>query len=78
MIFSNEQLAKIVTETLPKDAEPGEKVLVADVNNEGVKVIAAFKFKQVGFKPAWELQAVAEHDWSGDNKVGGKVVMRWK
>lgn len=72
-IFSKEALDKIVTETLPADAQPGEKILVAGVDRDGVKVAAVFKLKE-----HWELKAAFEHDWTGDDKLGAQVIGRWK
>jgi hypothetical protein len=71
-VFSDEQLKKIIADTLPADAKPGEKVVVAAVNSEGVKVVASFKLKE-----HWELQAAAEHTWAGNDAVGAKVLLRW-
>lgn len=71
-MFSQEALSKIVAETMPTDAKPGEKVVIGTVNQDGVQVVASFKLKE-----KWELQAVAQHKWSGENNVGAKVLLRW-
>lgn len=71
-LFSRDQLQKLITETLPADAQPGEKVIVGTVDSTGAKVVAAFKLKE-----HWELQAAAEHDWHGDTKAGAKVLLRF-
>jgi hypothetical protein len=72
MIFSQEQLAKIVAESLPSDARPGEKVVIGTVDQHGAQVVASFKLKD-----HWELQAAARHEWSGENEVGARVLLRW-
>lgn len=73
-VFSPEQLNQIVQDTLPTDVTPGEKVLVGAVDQHGVKVVAAFTWKG---DLNWELQAAVQHDWDGDTKAGGKVILRW-
>jgi hypothetical protein len=76
-IFSPEALAKVVSETLPTDAQPGEKVVVGTLDQHGAQVVASFKNKANSGGVNWELQAAARHDWSGDNSVGAKVLLRW-
>lgn len=71
--FSHDQLQRIVDETLPADAKLGEKVVVGTIDQNGVQVMASFKLKQ-----HWELQAVARHEWSGNDVVGAKVLLRWE
>jgi len=71
-IFAPEHLDKLVAETLPKDAAPGSKVVVGTVDQQGAQVVAAFKFND-----KWELQTAARHEWSGDNSVGAKVLLKW-
>ena len=71
-LFSQDQLQKLITDTMPADAKPGEKIVVATVDSSGTKVVASFKLNQ-----HWDLQAAAEHDWAGDDKAGAKVLLRW-
>lgn len=71
-VFSNEQLDRIIKDTLPADGKAGEKVVVGAVDQNGVQVVASFKNIN-----GWELQAAAKHDWNGDNVVGAKVLLRW-
>jgi hypothetical protein len=73
VIFSPEQLTKIVNETLPKD-QTASHVVVGSIDQNGVQVVASFK-KDATSK--WELQAAARHDWSGSNEVGAKVILQW-
>jgi hypothetical protein len=72
IFFSDEQLQKAVAAVVPTDAKYGEHILVAAVNSDGVKVVATFKLRE-----GWDFLAAAEHDWTGDNKVGAKLIMRW-
>lgn len=76
MVFSQSQLDKIVAETLPADAQPGEKVIVGTVDKTGAQVVAAFKMRRDDF--TWELQGIARHDWDGNNSGQGKVILRWQ
>lgn len=72
-IFSPEQLDKIVNETLPQDEDKSHAV-VFGIDQDGAKVVASFKRSPDSI---WTLQAAAQHEWSGDNKVGGKLVLAW-
>ena len=72
-IFSPEALQKIVLDTLPTDGQPNEKVVVGTVDHLGAQVVASFKFRE----DRWELQAAARHDWTGEDSVGAKVLLRW-
>lgn len=71
-IFSEEQLARLVAETLPPDAKPGEKIVVATVDQQGAKIVAAFKLQD-----HWELQGAARADWTGDVSAGVKIIGRF-
>lgn len=79
-IFSSEQLARVVREALPTDADTGTKVLVGTVDQDGAQVVVAFKNIAAGDtrRPTWEVQAAARHTWAGDNQVGAKAIMQWK
>lgn len=72
MIFSDEQLQRVIAEALPADAKPGEKVVIGTVDQHGAQVVASFKMKD-----GWEMQAAARHEWGGENVVGAKVLLRW-
>lgn len=76
-IFSPAALTKVIAESLPADAKPGEKVVVGTIDQNGVQVVASFKNNVQGQGLNWELQAAARHDWTGDNTVGAKVLLRW-
>lgn len=74
-LFSPDQLQKLVAETLPSDAQPGEKVIVATVDATGAKVIASFN-KQVGAAD-WSFQWATQYTWKGDVQTGAKIIVRW-
>jgi hypothetical protein len=71
-MFSRAVLEKLVAESLPADAKPGEKVVIGTIDQDGAQVVASFKLKE-----RWELQAAARHDWTGDTAVTAKVLLRW-
>jgi phosphorylcholine metabolism protein LicD len=70
--FSENQLDRLVADILPIDAKPNEKIVVGLITDEGAQIIASFKFKN-----NWEIQAAAKHDWTGNNSVGAKILLRW-
>lgn len=76
-VFSSEQLDRIIAESLPKDAQPGEKIIVGSVDVTGAQVVAAFKYKAPNSSLDWTIMAAAQHTWDGDNKFGTKVLLRW-
>ena len=73
-LFSPERLQQVVTETLPQDDDPRMHLVVGTVDQHGVQILASFKRRP---DTIWELQAVARHDWTGENSVGGRVILRW-
>lgn len=74
-IFSAAQLTKLVNDTMPKDAQPGDHITVLTVDQAGAQIAASFKLK--ADKVTWDLQAAARHDWTGENSVGAKILLRW-
>jgi hypothetical protein len=75
-IFSPEALDKIVRETLPDQMDGSTHAVVVTTDQEGATAVASFKRTEAtGFN--WELQAAAHHDWSGDNSVGARVILKW-
>lgn len=71
-IFSQEALSKIVAESLPPDPEKNHAI-VGTVDQHGAQVVAGFKFKD----GKWELQGAARHEWTGEDSVGAKVLLKW-
>lgn len=77
-IFSPDQLAKIVNETIPAD-DPQDNhkfALVGGIDQDGTQVVARFRKTH---DDSWTLDANAvwRHEWSGDNKVGAQVLLKW-
>lgn len=75
-IFSSQQLATIVNETIPAATDPTHtNAVVLGVDQTGAQVVAHFQKDGNG----WQLDAdaVAQHQWSGDNSVGAQVVLKW-
>ena len=71
-IFSQAQLKKLVAETMPADAKPGEKIVVGTVDSSGAQVVVDLKLTT-----RWTVQGVYRHDWSGDNTAAATVIGRW-
>jgi hypothetical protein len=73
-IFAPHELDRIIADTLPADATPGEKVLVGTVDASGAQVIASFQFAD-----GWQLQGQLRKTWSETGVSGSaRVVKRWK
>lgn len=75
-VFSNDRLARIIRETLPADAKPGENVIVGSVDQDGAQIVVGFQ-RGLGAAGYWTIEAVARHEWSGSNSVGATVLLRW-
>jgi hypothetical protein len=71
-IFSPEQLEQIIQRTLPATPANHSHAVVATVDQNGAQVVASFKRTS-----HWELQAAAQHEWSGDDSVGARVLLSW-
>lgn len=74
-IFSQDALARLVQESLPADAKPGERIILGTVDDAGAQVVAGFHFHAT--KAEWEVTGAARHDWTGANTVGTRVLLRW-
>jgi flagellar hook assembly protein FlgD len=76
-MFSNDQLQKLVSETLPVVTSPEghQNALVGTVNDEGVQVVVALKRNTE--HASWEVQGGYKHTWDGDNQAGAKVLVTW-
>jgi hypothetical protein len=75
--LSDAEIDKIVQQTIPQNTDASHSnAIVATVDTDGAKVVAHF---QKDVKNGWQLDAdaVAEHDWTGDNSVGAQVVLKW-
>ncbi len=75
-IFSADALKKVTDETI-KDANLPDghtNAVVFGVDEEGAKVVAHFV---LGKNDHWSLDGVYQHEWSGDNKIGGDVAFSW-
>ena len=78
LALSSVALAALVAEALPADARPGETVIIGTVDSNGAQVVASLTFRAGWWRAGrWELQAAAQHRWSGDDSVGTKILLRW-
>lgn len=74
--FTPDQLATIVKETIPESVTGNQRnAIVASFDPQGVKIVASFS--RPWYSATWKLQAVAEHDWTGNNSVGANVLLSW-
>lgn len=71
-LFSPQALNDIIAKTLPADAQPGDKVLVGTVNQDGVAIVASFAFGD-----GWQLKGAAQLEWGGDYNVGASIIKRF-
>lgn len=77
-VFSPAALDQIVQETIPQAVDPTHtNAVVFGIDQTGAKVVAQFRLNPI--TQQWELNAdaVAQHDWTGDNEVGAQVVLKW-
>lgn len=75
-IFSHSQLKKTLENALPTDLKPGENVIVAAVDDDGVEVVASYRLTRDSVHV--ELQAAVRHEFvGGDTSAAGRVLVRW-
>lgn len=60
-VFSQKSLKAALDASLPSDLKPGENVIVAAVDDDGVEVVASYRVNRNDL--AVELQAAARQDW---------------
>lgn len=72
-IVSPAALDKLITDTMPTDVKPGERVFVGTLDPTGAQIVAGMKFDN----GHWTVEAAARHDWDGTNSIGAKVLLRW-
>lgn len=65
--FVKEELDK---ENIPSDAK---MVVVGTVNNDGARIMAAVTINQTE-KTTTRVAAIWDHNWTGDDTVGAKVI----
>lgn len=69
-IFSQEQLRKLVADTLPPATDGHSVAVVGTVDQHGAQVVAGFTSKN----QQWRFNGAFRHDWNGDNTVGAQVM----
>lgn len=69
-IFSPEELAQIVRDTLPPAPKGHRIVVVGTVDATGAPVVAGFR----STAGAWEFTAAYHHDWTGEDDVSARVI----
>ncbi len=75
-LFSNEELTKIVQETvLPELDDKHSLVMAGGITSSGIQ--AALIFRRKSMFGEWKLEAAFEHDWmTDDNKIAGKIIFK--
>jgi hypothetical protein len=75
-VFGQAQLDQIVRDTL-KEAPPDHTfAVVGHVDQAGTRWVGGYTRETE--HAHWQLAGVYEHDWSGDNKVGGEFIWSGK
>jgi hypothetical protein len=69
-IFSQEQLTKLVADTLPPPSAGHTIAVVGTVDQHGAQVVAGF----TSDNQRWRFNGAFRHDWNGDNTVGAQVM----
>jgi tRNA1(Val) A37 N6-methylase TrmN6 len=76
MNLSSEHLAEL---TSALDAQTGPahtKAVVGTVDENGAQVLVSFhRESDKGLN--WEVQAAAEHKWTGEDAANAKVILKW-
>ncbi len=77
-IFSQDQLDKIVSETIPQETDHNHtNAVVFGLDQTGAKVVAHFERDEASGKWALTADAVAAYDWTGNKSVGAHVGLKW-
>jgi hypothetical protein len=75
-IFSDSQLAKLVTDTIPASLPAGHtNAIVGSVDATGAEVVIGFQ-KDTN-SGTWQVQGAYRHEWSGSNDVGARLIYSW-
>lgn len=71
-MFSQEELDKIIKETLPELPADRHSAIVGTVDNTGVGVVA--KFTKETTTQTWELDLAVKRNWNNGFNLGTKVI----
>lgn len=84
-VFTNEFITKVVKDSMEKGTMPVDHKLafVGFVDEKGVRGVVSVQVmnrKLVGGKLEFDakLQAVVEHEWTGENKAGAQLLFSVK
>lgn len=72
-IFSQDQLAQIVKDSLVNVPAGHTNAVVATVDQSGVKIVAGFSLHD----DRWRIEGAYAHDWDGEDTAGAKVILSW-
>ncbi len=75
-VFTQSFLEDVVKKSIENgDVKKDAKLIfIAGADSDGVKAIASVSLIPENDKFQMKLNAIFEHDWDGDNRVGAKVV----
>lgn len=73
-IFSPKELQQIIDSDLANLPAQHTKAIVVATDTTGVSAAARFS---MGPDQRWTVEGAAEHTWTGENKVGGKLIISW-
>jgi hypothetical protein len=72
-IFDRAQLDQVIADTIPSLPPNKTGAAVALVDKDGIKVAVEVE----STNGHWKATGAYEHDWNGDNSIGGKVMYSW-
>lgn len=71
-MFSQDELAKVISDTLPKLPKDRTTAIVATVDTSGLGIVG--KFDKNTKSGNWELDFAVKRDWNGGVNLGTKVI----
>lgn len=72
-IFSSDELAAVIRDTIPMLPEGHRNAVVAGVTPDGVHAVARVQFQQ----ERWTILAAVTQAWTGETTVGASVLLSW-
>jgi hypothetical protein len=76
-IFSDSQLAKLVSDTIPMSSLPAghTNAIVGTVDATGAQVVVGVT-KDLA-SATWQVQGAYRQEWSGNKSAAAKVIVSW-
>lgn len=70
-LFTPDALARALA-SVPEPTGDKKNALIGTVDSSGVKVALVMNFSDT-----WTIEAAVQHDWTGTNTAGAKIIGRW-